>query len=351
MSRELAKWMRTANIAVTNEIVTAREKGIENFLNSKMEENDIIEIVKLYFTGKCNDDFLETVVVSFYEYDNTFSDDKIVEIRVLAGAIIYEMIEQGNYEDIIEMIEMYAQMYEFLGYDSIVGDISKKIYKDLRNRMLDLRENISFDAKKIGVLGKGINFNVSEEEEIVYDNSVVQKLTNVVKKVNELTIQMNNFSKTVSEHESIIHEDTQILWWLLTGYSDDADIRYSDINPYKAAILVGKDLAKRVNVFPGPSSAKAVLTKVLEFADEETGSLETYIDSLEDNIIESLLGDCDIVSRTPILMALKKKMENGEGHWMNSFLKEYQIKKEKFSVVEIAYEMYIECLAFWVDDK
>ena len=38
MSRELAKWMRTAGIAITNEIVNLREEGIDNFLKRKMQK-------------------------------------------------------------------------------------------------------------------------------------------------------------------------------------------------------------------------------------------------------------------------------------------------------------------------
>lgn len=114
MSRELAKWMRTAGIAITNEIVNLREEGIDNFLKKKMTKEDAKEITKLYFTGKCKEDFFESLVDTFYEVDNTFSDDMKQEITVLAGIIIFEMIERGKSKDIIELIEMYAQTYLFL---------------------------------------------------------------------------------------------------------------------------------------------------------------------------------------------------------------------------------------------
>lgn len=147
MSRELAKWMRTAGIAITNEIVNLREEGIDNFLKKKMTKEDAKEITKLYFTGKCKEVFLESLVDTFYEVDNTFSDDMKQEITVLAGIIIFEMIERGKSKDIIELIEMYAQTYLFLGYSSVVDDISIMLQKDLENRMLALREDLSFENK------------------------------------------------------------------------------------------------------------------------------------------------------------------------------------------------------------
>lgn len=346
MSRELAKWMRTAGIAITNEIVNLREEGIDNFLKKKMTKEDAKEITKLYFTGKCNEDFFESLVDTFYEVDNTFSDDMKQEITVLAGIIIFEMIERGKSKDIIELIEMYAQTYLFLGYSSVVDDISIMLQKDLENRMLALREDLSFENKSpINGLGKEFCFSIKEDEMEEYNSAVIEKLDIVVKKVNELSNQLNSINKITLHHESIIYEDLQLLWWLMTECSDDKETRYLNIEPHFAAILAGKDLAQRVSVFPGPYSAKALLRKVLEFSEKEPeSSLEKYIDSVDDDIIMSLLEKNDIEIHTPILFALKKKMENGENCWRQAFNKEYCLKKESFLAVEVAYEMYIECL-------
>lgn len=348
MSRELAKWMRTAGIAITNETVSLREEGIDNFLKKRLTEKETKEITKLYFTGKCNDDFFESLVENFYEVDNTFSDDMIEEIRVLVGIMIFEMIERGKPKDIIELIEMYAQTYLFLGYSSVVDDISNVLQKDLENRMLALRENLSFENKSpVNGLGKEFCFAIKEDETEEYNNAVIEKLDTVVKKVNELSNQINSINKITAHHESIIYEDLQLLWWLMTECSDDKETRYLNIEPHFAAILVGKDLAHRVSVFPGPYSAKALLRKALAFSEREPkSSFETYIDIVDDDTIKDLLEEKDIEICTPILFALKKKMENGEKCWEQAFKKEYSLKKESFSVVEVAYEMYVECLIY-----
>ena len=49
MSRELAKWMRTAGIAITNEIVNLREEGIDNFLKKKIQSFILRENVMKIF--------------------------------------------------------------------------------------------------------------------------------------------------------------------------------------------------------------------------------------------------------------------------------------------------------------
>lgn len=345
MSRELAKWMRTAGITITSEIVGLREKGINNYLKKKITAKEAIDITKLYFTGNCNKNVLDSIVDTFNKVDNTFSDDMKEEIGVLAGIIIYELIERGKQKDIIELIEMHAEIYQFLGYSSRVNDISEMMKNDLESRMLDLRENLSFEHKPINGLDKDFCFAINEDEIEEDDTSFVQNLNTTVKKINELVTQVNSINTLTVQRETLIYEDLQLLWWLMTECSDDKEERYSDIEPHLAAILAGKDLAKRVSVLPGPYSAKALLRKILYYGvNEPKSDLETYIEAVDDEIILNLLGGLDKEVQTPMLYALKKKMENGEKCWMQSFSKEFLLHKEKYSIVEVAYEIYIECL-------
>ena len=267
----------------------------------------------------------------FYEMGNYLI--KNLDAQVVDFSLVLDPMRKF----LIYNIEMYAQTYLFLGYSSVVDDISIILQKDLENRMLALREALSFENKSpINGLGKEFCFSIKEDETEEYNIAVIEKLDIVVKKVNELSNQLNSINKITLQHESIIYEDLQLLWWLMTECSDDKETRYLNIEPHFAAILAGKDLAQRVSVFPGPYSAKALLRKVLEFSEKEPeSSLENYMD---------LLGKNDIEIHTPILFALKKKMENGEKCWRQAFNKEYCLKKENFSTVEVAYEMYVECL-------
>lgn len=341
---DIAKNMRKAGVPITNEIIELRKKGIEDYLSKKRSAEEIIGLVQIYYTGTCDNKIFDKFVKIFNETDNTFSDDLTKEIRVLAGLILCEMVFRNKWEDIIALSEIYFKIYDFLGYKSMCNDIFDSMCDDFDNRRIELREKISFEENMIAGLGKSMNFSVSEEESIEYDETVVENLNALVNKVNEVIKQLNNVSRTETTHASILYEDSQLLWWLLTGISDDFEVRYSELEPKKVAVLVGKDLARRVSLFPGPYAVKTLIIKMLDFVGEqERFSFDEYIESVDDDIISGFV-DEEAEVDTPILYALKKRYENGSKGWSTAFSKRFSKKESSYTVVDIAYETYLECL-------
>lgn len=341
---DVAKNMRSAGISVTNEIISLREAGIQNYLCDEPQIEISRELVRLYYTGKCNKDVLDKFINTFKDSDNTFSDDLTNEIQALAGIVLCEMILHNEWEDTISLVEVYASMYDFLGYKSICDDVYNTMIEDFDNRRIDLRENISIEENKVTALAKTVNFNVTEDG-VEYTEKVADNLNNVVKKVNEIAKFVSSMSQTETLNMKILHEDSQMLWWLLTGTADVLEQKYSEMDCKQAAILAGADLAKRVTIFPGPYAAKQLLSKVLEFASEKDKfTFDSFIEELDESVIESVVNTEEI--DTPVLYALKKKAENGSGCWKNVFLKKFSKTKPNYTVLEMAYETYLECLGY-----
>lgn len=339
---DIAKNMRSAGISVTSEILSLRETGIGNYLCEEPQSETAIELVRLYYTGKCDENVLDEFVITFKDSDSTFSDDLTNEIQVLAGIVLCEIILHNEWEDTISLVEIYASMYDFLGYKSISGDIYNIIVEDFDNRRMELRENICIEENKVTALAKTVNFNVTEDE-VGYTEKVADNLNSVVKKVNEIAKFVSSMSQSETLNMKILHEDSQMLWWLLTGTADVLEQKYSEMDCKKAAILAGADLAKRVTIFPGPYAAKRLLSKVLEFAPEKDEfTFDSFIEELDESVIYSVVDTEE--SDTPVLYALKKKAENGSGCWKNVFSKKFSKTKPNYTVLEIAYETYLECL-------
>lgn len=343
---DIAKFMRTAGLSITNEKVTLGEQVIDQYLSQKLSEEEITALVQLYYTGRCNEDIFHEFVSLFKEIDNTFSDDLADEIRLLAGLILCEVVKQNKWKNLIAVSEIYAQTFEFMGYNSICKNVTNELADDFDERRIRIREEISLNKNKIEPLDKNINLmgTSEDQEEIEYNEDVVNNLDSILNKVNELVNQVNNANQLQNENIEILREESQILWWLLTGYSDDMKMKYSEINPKIAAIIIGKDLASCVSTFPGPFPIKSILIKALDFVNtgEETFSFNEYIDSIDDNIIEELIGDA--VVDTPILFALMKKAENGIRNWITSFSKKFSFRDGAYSVIDVAYETYLECI-------
>ena len=338
---DIAKNMRKAGVSITGETLTLRANGIESYLNNDPSSEDLIGLLKLYYTGECDKEVFEEFVNTFREVDNTFSDDLTNEIQILAGLTIYEMVLQDEREDIIAEVEIYASIYNFLGYKSICEDVYNTLMEDFDARRINIREDISFEETRVASLSKNFNFTPTEED-VVYDEKVVESLNGIVKKINEIVKCFNALSKSDMSTMAILYEDSQMLWWLLTGISDDLGDMYSKIDCKKAAILMGADLAKRVSIFPGPYAAKRLLSKMLDFeCEKEYFSFDDYIEAIDDDFINKYFGEKEV--DTPILYALKKKAENGSRCWSGAFSKRFE-KKNEYTLLEMAYETYLEFL-------
>lgn len=341
---DIAKIIRKAGLSITSEIVELRKTGIENYLKEQLSDEEVIGLVQIYYTGTCDNEIFNDFVRIFNEIDSIFSYDLTKEIQVLAGLVLYEMIIRNEWENTIALSEVYFFTYNFLGYKSMCVDVFDLIYNDFDNRRIKLRENISFKQYITIDQCRNIDFEVSEEESIEYDETVTENLNALVHMLNEVIRQVNTVSKAEFSHTSILYEDSQLLWWFLTGMSDDFEDSYLKLEPKKAAVLVGKDLAKRVSLFPGPYAIKTLLIKMLDFVQEQDSfSFEDYIESIDDNIIWGFVDEKSEVD-TPILYALKKKAENGSGSWQKAFSKRFSKVKPEYTVVDIAYETYLECL-------
>lgn len=348
---DIGKTLRSAGMPTTNEIIEMRSDGIEDYLGGSLSDDTIIELVKLFYTGQCDKGVFEEFVEAFHSYDCNFADDLHNEIKILAGLVLSRIIEiDKEYYQII-LLEIYAQVYEFLGYTSNCTEITNAIHIDFNRRRSEKRENITFSATNLSKVEDSVKFEETEESEentYVYNDIVANNLDIIVDKVNEVINRLNQFDHSEQEKLSILYEDSQMLWWLLTGISDDYNKKYSEIDIKNSAILAAKDLAQRVKIYPGPFAAESLLKKVFDYVkkNKDIYLFDEYIDAVDDNVITSLL-DEEIPYDTPILYALKKKEENGSGNWKTAFLKKFQLKKQDFTVFEIAYETYLECLLLY----
>lgn len=344
MEKKIAKWYRVAGIAENNEVIDKRITAINSIVESNIWENNEKELVKLYFDSVCEENFFEEIVECFYVEDNTFAEDKIKEISLLAGIILYKIVEdcKDSYE--VTEIGLWYEIAKFLRKKTKVSEIEDFIQECLDEKRQELRENLSFDTVKIPNLTKDISFNSAEGETPEYNKEVEKTLSLMVSKINSIVKSIGTMQTGIIKREQILYEDSQVLWWMLAEYSDDESKKYALLEQKKAALLMGKDLASKINISPGPYSAKAVLNKVLGEKADELEQFKDYVDACDDDIISKIIINKSMY--TPLLYALNQKKECGEKNWYKKFEDIYSkgAVNVQYSRLEIAYEMYIECM-------
>ena len=148
MNQIIAKEYRYASIAVDENIVSKRVKGIYNYYNNSYKVDDLWDLVNLFFERECKQNFLEKLVGNFAKEDNTFAEDKIHELQVLAGIILNEICEQDS-TDVMFRIIVYINSYTFLGRKPISWEIFTDIQNKYKNVTAKVRDDIVFEYNSI----------------------------------------------------------------------------------------------------------------------------------------------------------------------------------------------------------
>lgn len=344
MSEIIAKSYRIAAIPIDSEKMLKREISINDYLENSYGSNDILDLVKMFFDENCNKEFLNRFTGEFAKEDNTFADDQKKELQVLAGIVLNKICESEDINDLFKIV-IYIKSYIFIGDKPILDDICQKIQLIYEKKAAENRDDIVFEYESISQLSQNVSFSLIEESQIYeMDRNDINKLIFMVKKINELCRFINKNYRDLMNKNKILYENTELLWWLLAGYSNDEDKAYSELSDKQEALLVGKDLAEVVQCKPGPYLAKNLLYKMLSENKHNKYLFKEYIDVCKDSTIEKILSGKEDRLNTPILYALCKKMEVGEANWIKAFEKKFGYLKLEYSDIEIAYQMYLECL-------
>lgn len=343
MSEMIAKSYRTAGIPIDSEIMQKREKCINKYVEETFDEEHIAELIKLFFEKQCNQKFLDCFIEIFAEEDNLFADDQVNELQVLAGIVLNQICEYEDVDDLFKM-EVYANSYVFIGRTPILEDVYHNIHQTYEKITAENRDNIIFEYKDISQMSKDVSFDADEGQIYEISGEDTNKFISMIDKINELCLFINKNYGNIMNTNKILYENTELLWWLQTGFSNDEQKAYSELLDKQAAILVGKDLAEIVQYKPGPYLAKNLLYRVLAEHGHNKYLFKEYINICDDNIIETLINGKEDKINTPVLYALNKKLETGEGNWIKAFEKNFGSSKLEYVCTEIAYQMYLECL-------
>lgn len=347
MSGLIAKSYRNASIPIDSDKMQKREAGLNNYIRDNYSEEDIEDLTRLFFSQKCDKDFLDIFTEVFHEEDDIFADDQIQELQVLAGIAlnkICEIEEENDRDDDLFQIKVYVNSYFFIGKIPVINDIYENIQRIYEKKTAERRDNINFGYRGIFKMPKEVSFPVKEGQVYEISGKDTDTFISMINKINALCSVVNNNFREQTERNKILYENTEFLWWLLTGYSNDENKAYSELSDKLAALLAGKDLAGIVQSKPGPYLVKNLLNKALGENGRNKYSLKEYIDICNDRIIEKMLEEETDEIHTPVLYALYKKMENGEGNWIKAFEKKFGHSDLTCSCIEIAYQIYLECL-------
>lgn len=350
MNNNFGAWYRTANLEPEHELLQLRWKGISSYVEQDVASDEIINLVRMFYDLKTSPEFIDRFSNFFVESDSAFDTKNKLELSVLAGATLRELSEQDNCNNLIYFLVMSAA---FCNKNTSVSEIQEEIMDLFNDACVNTREELlRYEGKKVTIPPLKTISKTFQAETVTWNVEVAKMLNTYFNGINKTLSELLNANSQHERYTSICAEDSQILWWLVGKWSNDFQKPFSNLKKQEAAIYAGKELADLVTILPGPYSARAVLSQVL--SDLKKGKddiiFSDSINSLSPKWKKSILGSYDPSSLeeiNPILYAisLSLKVDNKE-EWYPLFKKATSIDpcEIKCKTLEIAYQVYIECL-------
>ena len=173
-------------------------------------------------------------------------------------------------------------------------------------------------------------------EELEKNNAQLYKLTEQIQELNSALL--------------VQREESDILWWMLTEWSETCQKSYRDMSQVEAALFSAYELSYNVKFALGPYAVKHILIKMFSLAKpggSESSAVASLIDSLDGSALPEF-EECNITEFQPILSALKAKKEVFQKERNSEWMKHYEMRCKKeldnllMTAVEFGQQLYRE---------
>lgn len=282
------------------------------------ETNDfLVRCLAFFMLGIYDNEHKECLIKYFKDEDTLFlTEDNDTELRLLCGVILYnEVVENENESASV-----------------VIGTILK---------------TLSF-ARSLEFLNKGILEDITEScEKAILRMRILKKTT--VSKNAEIEKTITSLISAVSSltyNQNILAEESNIHWWLKSGYSELKNKYFNEFSLFELSIL-GEELAKLTLLESPLSNAQSFLKEIFrETSTDEKISFSSFINEYGGKIQSPLTED--FLLYCPLLTAIKIYNET---ETKDSFVKKVKDKMYVdstilYSPIEFALELYYEFMIY-----
>lgn len=276
MDAHFADWYAVANPTADHEKVSLRWRGVAEAAASQTRQA-VPTLVHLFLGLPTRDgDALERQTRKiFQKSDASFRmEGNGREFQVLAGSILGHIAKTRP-----DLGDLAALAIACLGFrqlvDGVVPDILARLDEHLRQRAIAVRRRTvpphisapTLDFKEEVEKIQAIPANQA--------NQVAAPLNAVLEKTADRLARFGReVQSAVNQHVRALaaqDEELNILWWILSGTSSDAQVPFRELHLGEAALRAAKELADRTRIFPPPPSAVAFLDRALCLASPNHG--------------------------------------------------------------------------------
>lgn len=355
MNPNFSEWYRTANLDPTDERLKSRWQGIEKYCASDIDTDDMLELLRLFFKLPVEEKFREAFVNVFCKVDSAFPKKNDMELSVLAGVTLVHIIEIFDDFDDIAMLALMAA--SFNNRKTSVPDVLTKVRNIFANKAVQIRET----KETMANIQSGVPSNKKLLESLknaettgTWDAATISgAFSSYLAPLTKLLTEVKEAANSSMLQQRVYREDSQILWWMTGEWSRDLQKPIGQLNIPEACIVAGKELADLVELLPGPYASKAVLHKALSVFSEydvKNITLSTAINQLDKGWRQQVVNIYSAETTkeiTPLLASISESLKvEKSSEWKPAYKKltGFDADRIKIPALELAYQMYLECL-------
>ncbi len=280
MNRNLHEWYLDVEIIPRDGQIEKRLTGIKNCVeNIEKEKNSdnviswIVTLVKLYYGIPVDEGAKNAFADFFSTEDSSFSVRYAQELALLAGATLADLAEDSSYFDFAELLSLAVS---FSRTPVSTPGILKYICTQFDADRIELREKAEkvsikpLPTKQIAELEKiSAEGNTDASEQIA---EIIRILKVLQTSCTDLKKQMQEFGSATS----IYKEDSQLLWWILSEWSEMLHCSLHTVKVKTACLVLGWEGAGMVENFPGPYAMEGAVQKQLRTCVDGTEEIAPF---------------------------------------------------------------------------
>ncbi len=367
MQSDFAEWYGLVSLNPSTALLEARKKAIARIVKG-IEPSNALDILRVYMGANPKaSEFFRSVKTTFLEEDASFAvKNNNAEMQVLFGAIVVELVtgQPSLAADTVatatSCIRRAREQIRPL-VPNLLGYAEEYLIKEghrvrTTTRIAKIGQpggDLALVSNSLQALEQASTAAIATPQTVVDLSSSITDLSSSIKKLSAAyqaySAKVNQAEESLTRNNSLLHEQNQVLWWLLAGWSRQAQQPLSTLSLPFAAILAGIELAELTEVLPGHPYAQAFLNEILGRSRTSDGMLVSIQDIV--NVApemwrtecSSMVNESKSLDFCPVRTATIRSLGHQED-WMSELGANTQLFTEAVPAAQLAYQVYVECL-------
>lgn len=355
MPLQFADWYRSAAVDPPEGLLEKRWATVET-LARDADKSKVIAYATCFALAAHEKNVPSGFRESFHATDDTFPiKDNLQEVRVLAGAVLHQIILAGGRAAATAALALACGTIGPRVSVAPTSDHVSAAHKYLIHKSRDLRRGDALrpsahhapTAKRLAELFAAPIFQNNQLP------GLHQPLLAAVTELSAALADVQGQTAEMAVRLAAREEEINILWWLQTGFSRDLQLPFSDVGVTAGSLIFPSELADLTSIIPGPDSILAVLVDALGRAGAssaaETVTIAQTVNATSRAWREQSakrLSSASVGLLCPISLAISTSLvTDGARDWLPVYCKASDISPDApYKLADFVFHVYLERL-------